>query len=384
MSSQLLRLEGVIRGYDWGSRGGISRALGDDATDAVEAELWLGAHPSAPARIIPASVGPSDLAEWERQTGQSIPFLLKLLSARSPLSLQAHPTTEQAAAGYAAEEAAGITRSARERNYKDPFAKPELIVALEDGFEALCGFREAAETLATVRHLAEVSPDPAPIREWEHILRGNDAVRSAFSWLLGGGRAIDRLLTTLTLAAAADPLRFELPNRIAHQYPGDVGIAICLMLNHVVLAAGEALWLPAGNIHAYLSGTGMELMGPSDNVLRGGMTSKHVDLPELLRVLDFSTGPSSKLVPERRSDHAVEYRPASVPTGQNVRFALVKVDGDVVVPTEGPAVGLVTRGEFFVSAGAVAGTFIRGSAFIVAGTKAIDVQGEGDLYLAVS
>ncbi|GAB2845599.1 mannose-6-phosphate isomerase, class I [Microbacterium insulae] len=383
MSARLLRIEGVIRDYDWGSRGGISRVLGRAETEEVEAELWLGAHASAPARITTVPAGESDLAGWESATGESVPFLLKLLSARSPLSLQAHPTTEQAAAGFAAEEAVGIPQSARERNYKDPYAKPELIVALEDGFEALCGFREPADTVAAIRDLADASPDRAPFEKWGRILRGPDGVRAAFRWLLDGGQTVDRLVASLTAVASADPLRYELPDRIARQYPADAGIAISLMLNHVTLAAGEALWLPAGNIHAYLRGTGIELMGPSDNVLRGGMTSKHVDLPELIQVLDFSTGPASRLDADRLSDHVIEYRPASVPTGRNVPFALVMIDGDDVVTTAGPTVGLVVDGEFVVSTGDSGESFAQGSAFLVTSPVHLAVRGAGRLYLAV-
>ncbi|GAA1469291.1 mannose-6-phosphate isomerase, class I [Microbacterium thalassium] len=383
MTAHLLEIIGDVRDYAWGTPGGVSRALGRPATDEVEAELWLGAHPSAPSRIVDAdAAGATDLAAWERSTGTAVPFLLKLLSASSPLSLQAHPTTEQAVAGFAAEEAAGVARDARERNYKDASAKPELIVALEDGFEGLCGFRPLPATLEAVAVLAETAEDPAPFAEWERMLRAEDGVRTAFDWLLSGGPAVESLVRQVTAAAEADPARFELPGRLAAGYPADPGIAIALMLNHVTLQAGECLWLPAGNIHAYLRGTGMELMGPSDNVLRGGLTPKHVDVPELRRVLDFSTGEPPHLAPARVSENVVAYRPASLPSGRGVAFALLAVTGDDVVTTSGPAIGIVVDGAFTVTAGDEAIELPRGGVVFVTDAATLDIRGDGRFFLA--
>lgn len=382
MTVQLLRIEGDVRDYAWGSPGGISRALGGQADDKPEAELWLGAHTSAPSRILGAEDFPPDLAAWEATTGAQLPYLLKLLSAASPLSLQAHPTPEQARAGFVAEESAGIPIDARERNYKDPHAKPELIVAIDDGFEALCGFRPLNETRAIVRDLAEAATDAAPFAEWEAKLAGDDGVRDAFTWLLAGGHGIDSLIAQVTRIAIEDGDRFELPRRIATEYAGDPGIAIALMLNHVTLAKGEALWLPAGNIHAYLRGTGMELMGPSDNVLRGGMTPKHVDTAELSRVLDFTPGEAPYLPPISLSAHTVAYRPSSLPSGHDVAFELLDITGDDTITTHGPAIGLAVDGMFAVSAGDAVIALARGSSIFVTDATSLTVRGAGHLFLA--
>ncbi|WES64081.1 mannose-6-phosphate isomerase, class I [Microbacter sp. GSS18] len=385
MTAQLFEITGDVRDYAWGMPGGVSRALGRGDTDAIEAELWLGAHPSAPSRFVDAdAAGARDLAAWEQASGATVPFLLKLLSAASPLSLQAHPTPDQARVGFAAEEAAGIAPGARERNYKDPHAKPELIVALDDGFEALCGFRPLPETLATVAALAAVAEDPSPFAEWERMLRAPDGVRDAFDWLLSGGPAVSSLIAQVAAAAAADPERFELPGRLAGAFAGDPGIAIALMLNHVTLAAGEALWLPAGNIHAYLRGTGMELMGPSDNVLRGGLTPKHVDIPELSRVLDFSTGEPPHLPALQVSERTVTYRPASLPSGRDVPFELFEVTGDDVVTTSGPAIVLVADGAFTVSAGDATAEAGRGATLFVTDAASLGVRGHGRLFVAAA
>lgn len=383
MTVQILPIEGDVRGYAWGSPGGVSRTLGGEPHCQLEAELWLGAHPSSPSRILGAVESPTDLAAWEEATGTRLPYLLKLLSAASPLSLQAHPTPEQARAGFAAESAAGIPLEARERNYKDPYSKPELIVAIEDGFEALCGFRPVKETLAVVRHLAEAATDAEPFAEWESRLSGSDGVRRAFTWLLDGGPVVDNLISQVTRVAQTHGEHFELPRRIAAEYPGDPGIVVALMLNHVRLADGESLWLPAGNIHAYLRGTGMELMGPSDNVLRGGMTPKHIDVAELSRVLDFTPSEAPRLPPIALSAHTVSYRPASLATGADVPFELLAIKGDEIVTTGGPSIGLAVDGAFTMEAGGAVIDLARGRSVFVTDAATLSVRGRGRLFLAI-
>lgn len=381
MTAHLAEIRGVVRDYAWGTPGGISRALGMPASDAPEAELWLGSHPSAPSRFH-KSARWADLAAWERSEGTRVPFLLKLLSAASPLSLQAHPTPEQAAEGFAREEAAGIARDARERNYKDPHAKPELIVALEDGFEALCGFRPVAETLAVIDALAAEATDPEPFAVWRDRLAAAEGIRAAFEDLLAGGPAVQALVAQIADIAARLPGRFEPAGRIATEYPGDPGIAIALMLNHVTLRRGEALWLPAGNIHAYLCGTGVELMGPSDNVLRGGLTPKHIDIPELTRVLDFTPGPAPYLPPISLTQHAVTYRPRSLATGSDVPFELIEVTADDTVATTGPAIGLLVDGAFTIDVDGETIELERGRAVFVSDAATLGIRGSGRLFVA--
>lgn len=371
------RIAGVTRDYAWGTPGGISRVLGLPATEAREAELWLGAHPSAPSRFIDAT-DVSDLTAWEADGHGTVPFLLKVLSAAEPLSLQAHPDTAQAAAGYAAEEAAGVPRDARERNYKDPNAKPELIVAVLDGFEALCGFRPVEDTLRTIRTLVAASSDPAPLRKWAGILTGPDGVRAAVEWLLTDGGEVQALIRGITESPGDETLI----TRLAPQYPGDPGVAVALMLNHVTLAAGEALWLAAGGLHAYLSGTGIELMGPSDNVLRGGLTAKHVDAGELARIGDFTPGLPSHLPAVAVSDHTRRYRPADVPSGRDVGFTLYDVTGDDVIPVPNTGIGIVTEGTFTVSAADEQARVGRAESVFIHDAGNVQVRGEGHIFIA--
>ncbi len=275
----LVRIDNAPRDYAWGSRTAIAELLGREPSGGPEAELWLGTHPGSPARV----VGGGALTG----VAGDLPYLLKVLAAAAPLSLQAHPTTDQARIGFAREEAAGIPRDAAHRNYRDPHAKPEMIYALSDPFRALCGFRSAAETRTVVAAVGDPGLTPLVSR-----LDSDAAIGDVFSWLLGGGDEVAALVAAACDAAArvagtgADDPSWASVRLLAEHYPGDPGVAISLLLHSVALRPGEALYLPAGNIHAYLDGVGIELMGPSDNVLRGGLTAKHIDAAELATVLD--------------------------------------------------------------------------------------------------
>jgi mannose-6-phosphate isomerase len=368
----LIPIDNDPREYVWGQPGGISRLLGRAATDTPEAELWLGAHPLSPSRVIGDDPEHADLVAWEAASGARLAFLLKILAAAHPLSLQAHPTPDQAAEGFAREEAAGIPLEAAERNYKDPHAKPEVIVALEDGFEALCGFRPVAETLSVIDALEMRAPDPV-FGAWRE--RVQTSIETAFAWLLTPGPEQQRLVGLLGDIGSTHPRRFELLDRLVAEYPEDAGIPVALMLNHTTLAAGEALWLPAGNIHAYLRGIGVEIMGPSDNVLRGGFTPKHIDVPELRHVLDFTPGPVPRLQPERLSKTTVAYRP---PAG----FELLAITGDADATLAGPGIAAVVDGEFEIATGEERMRLSRGSFALVAAPATLTITGEGRLFLA--
>jgi len=373
-------LTNTPRDYEWGTVDGVARALGWVPTGRPEAELWLGAHPLSPSRRAGGEAAWDDLAEWEQRGGGHMPYLLKVLSAASPLSLQAHPTPRQAAAGFAREEAAGIPLAARERNYKDANAKPELIVAIEDGFEALCGFRPVDETVALIDALAAASDSADALVPWRDAVAGG--VQEGFTWLLSGAAEVGPAVTAASETAQTHPRRFELIDRLSRAYPGDPGVLVAQMLHHVTLAEGEALWLPAGNIHAYLRGTGVELMGPSDNVLRGGLTPKHVDRAELQKVLDFTPGPVSRLAPVPVTRHVVSYRPASVPSGADVGFELLLITGDATVRTGTAAIALTIDGSFTLSADGAEARAGRGEILFADEPAEIGVTGSGRLFLA--
>ncbi|SOD93699.1 mannose-6-phosphate isomerase, class I [Blastococcus haudaquaticus] len=296
------QLQNTVRHYPWGSRTVIPELLGEPSpADQPYAELWMGAHPDAPSVL---SNGTSldkaieeqpDLllgAEVRERFGSRLPFLLKVLAADKPLSLQAHPTPEQAQAGFAAEEAAGVPRDDATRTFKDPFHKPELLLALTP-VEALCGFRPVEESLHCLAKLQvpELKPTIAA------LARGG--LRAAIPQLLALNPDHRAVLVSAVAEAAArfvaahDPEfinTYRWAASLAETYPGDPGVVISLMCNHLKLSPGEAVFLPAGNLHAYLSGAGVEIMASSDNVLRGGLTGKYVDLAALIEVLDFTDG----------------------------------------------------------------------------------------------
>ncbi|GAA1226901.1 mannose-6-phosphate isomerase, class I [Rhodoglobus aureus] len=382
------------RDYAWGSAGEISALLGTQPTGKPEAELWLGAHPGCPSVIVdPAQAGGAgDLNEWIQRDGAQIlgdgltqlPFLLKVLAAGAPLSLQAHPTPEQAAEGFARENAAGVPLTASNRNYKDASAKPELIVAVSDTFEALCGFRSMADTRASIERLAELdaastSPQPALFAEWLAFAREDSDLRAMFEWLISAGDPVPELVERVTALAETAAEEFALVRTLAGHYAGDPGVLIALMLNHVTLTKGEALFLPAGNIHAYLRGLGIELMAASDNVLRGGLTPKHVDVPELLSVLDFSASPVPYLRPHALSSAAQVFQPP-------VRdFQLMEIAGDCSLDISSAAIVLCTEGNFVVEGASGSATLARGgSVFVSADERHLKIQGAGQLFVAAT
>lgn len=372
-----LPIDNVLRGYAWGRRGDISRLLGRPRTDAIEAEWWLGAHPGSPSRVLaPARVGgAADLADAVATTPDltagvgRIPFLLKLITPGAPLSLQAHPNADQAAHGFAREEDAGIPRDAHERVYRDPFPKPELLVALEDRFQALAGLRPVGDSVATLRRMrarcSEIGVDARVLGTLTDRLGGVDG--SAVD--LGGqiGRQLRRdgtvadEIEAVSRVARAHPGEFPVQNLLAHSYPGDPGIVISVLLHHLVLRRGEAVYLPAGNLHAYLDGVGIELMTASDNVLRGGLTSKHIDVPGLLGVLDPVPGPAPRLVTRDLPGGGREYRPPDADAG----FGLAWIESTATLPLAGAAVVLCLEGEFAVRGERSSTRVTRGEAMVV-------------------
>ncbi|MFD6240683.1 mannose-6-phosphate isomerase, class I [Streptomyces diastaticus] len=305
-------LQNTVRPYAWGSVTAIPHLTGTEPTGEPQAELWMGAHPGAPS-LVDRGEGPRSLADLiaadpERELGPAVtarygpqlPFLLKLLAADSPLSVQVHPDSDQAASGYADEERRGVPRTAPERNYKDPHHKPELVCALTP-FDGLCGFRapaEAADTLAAL--------DLDSLKPYVDLLRAHPeqaALREVLTAVLTADR--EEMAATVAEAAAACE-RLGGPHAtyadLARHHPGDPGVLAAMLLNQVSLQPGEALHLGAGVPHAYLRGLGVEIMAASDNVLRCGLTPKHIDVPELLRIVRFDPAVPAVLRPEASPD----------------------------------------------------------------------------------
>jgi mannose-6-phosphate isomerase len=363
------------RDYAWGSTSAIADLLGTTPSGGPEAELWLGAHPGSPSRVEGSDDTLIDILDGR------LPFLLKVLAAASPLSLQAHPTMAQAAVGFERENALGIPLDAPNRNYKDAFHKPELIFALSESFRALCGFRSAHAITSTVERMIGALPGDSALNGFSDRLLSDDDLRAAFEWLVTGGDDVEELVAAVVEAAASlEGDNFALVGELAAAYPGDPGIVVSLMLNLVTLRPGEVLYLPAGNIHAYVEGLGIELMAASDNVLRGGLTPKHVDVPELLSVLDFSPVPVPYLEPIPLPGGVALYQPGvpdfelAVVTEpvEGTRYALA---GDSIV--------LCTAGEFALAGEKGEVALKRGeSVFVTAEESTLTITGGGALFIA--
>jgi mannose-6-phosphate isomerase len=389
------------RDYAWGSDGAISELLGTPPTGAPEAELWLGDHPGSPSTV----VGSDGRTLIDVVDGR-LPFLMKVLAAKSALSLQAHPTMEQAAEGFAREESAGIPLDAPHRNYRDASHKPEILYALSERFEALCGFRSADDVRGVIRRLIEVdaataapsapAPPPSILHTWLDRMAGDESIPLVFEWLITRGPGVDELVARVC-ELSADPAfdgvpELETVRELAVSYPGDPGIVIALLLHRVTLRRGEVLWLPAGNIHAYLSGVGVELMASSDNVLRGGLTPKHVDARELLRVLDFRPMPVPLLPPERVAPGVEVFAPG-VPD-----FALTVVDLDAAGGAatlsprgagdhdkhDGAAIALCVAGSADLSGPADRVRLDRGDAVYLVDESPLRLTGSGLVFVATA
>jgi len=393
----MLRLENPIQKYAWGSHTALASLLGAAGPSSEpEAELWLGAHEKAPSLVLPGREPLSRLIEREPEPmlgaglvaryGARLPFLLKVLAAETPLSLQAHPTLEQAQAGFAAEEARGVALDSPVRSYKDSNHKPELLCALTP-FSALCGFRKIEETLELFRTL-----NVPHVSFLVDILKGLPTaagLSQLFSTLLGlslerRAELARETLDRCTLLAAIDgPFQHEFSwaVRIGVLYPGDIGIVSALLLNLVRLTPGEAIYLPAGNLHAYLQGVGVEIMANSDNVLRGGLTPKHVDNHELLHILRFDAGPVQVLRGEMQGSARVYQTSAAEFELQS--FELLPGERPTVTDRRGPEIVLCQQGQVTVESPSEQHALARGQAlFIAAHEPGYALTGQGSLFRA--
>jgi mannose-6-phosphate isomerase len=382
-------LRGAIRTYSWGSRTAIAEFTGRVVPAAhPEAELWFGAHPGDPAWLQTGGGEVSLLdtlsadpvgqlgAATRTRFGDALPFLVKVLAADEPLSLQAHPSAVQAVEGYRKEENLGVPVTSPIRNYRDTSHKPELLVALLP-FEALAGFRSPARTVELLTALAVSDLDP-----FIDLLNDQvdaDGLRALFTtWITAPQPDIDALVPSVLdgairyISSGATEFATEVKTvlELGERYPGDAGVLAALLLNRINLAPGEAIFLPAGNLHTYLCGTALEIMANSDNVLRGGLTAKHVDVPELLRILDFAPTTEAALRPAIHCDgpELVYDAPAD-----EFRVSAVILDGDrvgreVQLPcgNDGPQILLCTEGSATVLGDSGVSTLHRGTAAWVA------------------
>ena len=389
-------LRGLVRHYDWGSRTALAELTGRPVpTPLPEAELWFGAHPTGSATFADGSTLADHIGADPRtllgpaadRYGAALPLLLKVLAADRALSIQVHPGAEQARTGFVREDAAGVPFDSPHRTYRDDRPKPELVVALTE-FDALAGFRDEADVVALFDALGlpEFEDDRA------RFASGGPAALLA-RWLTLGAPELTRLLNALVdgchrlvsagsgFAGAGFVSDAATIVRLAAQYPGDAGVLVALLLQHTRLAPGAGLFLDAGVPHAYLRGVAVEVMTNSDNVIRGGLTTKHVDVPELLRITRFGTGPVpiANPVPDPDTDRVLTY-----PT-PNPDFSLARIelgDADTTNLTcAGPAIVLCTAGSVTASCGGTLAAARCGDAVWVpagtSGTRRIALTGSG-------
>jgi mannose-6-phosphate isomerase len=387
-------LKNTIQEYAWGSRTAIPDLLGTASpSEKPQAELWMGAHPKAPSMVVTEDgLSPLDeLIARQPETilgkklaasfGGRLPFLFKLLAAAEPLSIQAHPTLDQARAGYARENELGIPLDAPHRNYKDDNHKPEILCALTP-FWVLNGFRATEDILALLRRIApgELSgeiatfaadPGPVGLKQFFSAVMTMDGSRQA--------RAVGQTVAYAAGQSREDPL-WSWIIALDRKYPGDIGVLSPVMLNLLKMEPGQAMLCQAGQLHAYLDGFGVELMANSDNVLRGGLTPKHVDVPELLGTLTFD----KKEVELHRPDNRGFY-----PSGSDeFLLSVFSIDAntpfesgedrnvEIVICTAGRgALSCAGFGEIF--------SFKRGESFVVPSiSPPYRLEGEATFYRA--
>jgi mannose-6-phosphate isomerase len=357
--NDFFKLKNQVKHYEWGSPDYIPRLLGIDGGGRPWAELWMGVHPGGSSetefRGMPVSLAelinkdpPGYLGKAAAEQFGALPFLFKLLAAAKPLSIQAHPNTKQAERGFERENRAGIPLDAPERNYRDASHKPEILCALVP-FTAMCGFRKPGDILRDLETFRSRAPAPlknglAPLGEALKKDGAAEALKAFLTALFGLSAHTRRDLAGYIkeFRPPDDAGAGKYMARFAELYPGDPAVIAPLYLNILELKPGEAIYLDAGMLHAYIEGFGVELMANSDNVLRGGLTPKHIDVPELMNVLDFSPRRPRVLKP---GEPLPAYYTYASPCGE---FALSVMTGRgkaAPFPERGPAVVVVTQGE---------------------------------------
>lgn len=377
------------RAYAWGSRIALPKMAGEPVPAPYPiAERWFGAHPTGAAKIegtgldeiIAADPVSSLGSETAQDYDDALPFMVKLLAADRALSLQAHPSKSIATEGFEHENSLGIAVDAPNRNYRDRNHKPELIIALSP-FRALAGFRPPE---ATVQILDLIDSDRLrPYRDMLDAQPDDEGLRAVFTSFITLPRTaaaelvddiVARIVQRLSDGSVPDNLLVvcKCILELSEQYPGDSGVLGAMLLNLVELEPGEGLYLGAGNLHAYVSGMGLEVMASSDNVLRGGLTSKHIDVPELLRVLDFaplarpvvqmspeyppSAEPADAIEVNRYPTPAEEFHVSRIRALSDCRLELSDSGPQIIVCTSGTAGELTPGTGAWIAAEASAGS----------------------------
>ena len=372
------RLRSVPKNYDWGTPNAMSELQGLAPTHQPEAELWFGSHPMSQCTVDDGDENP-DFLSWLEKTGRQFPLLVKFLAASQPLSIQVHPDADQAAAGFAREDGEGVALDSPKRMFKDSHAKPELLIALSDTFDALWGLlpsplratrleRFAATGLAerSVHGLGELTDDDALAT----VMAGGDHVNEWAEDLAAWSVRED------PADSAEGSLEREIFARITQVFPGDRGIVVAFLMHTLRLTRGEALFVSPGQIHAYVGGFGLEVMLPSDNVVRGGLSSKHQDAELFLQTATAPPMETPPLLLPVTRDGCDVYESVTMP------FRVSGITGDSEIPASADAVIFGEKGRFSISRAGAGQEVQRGEVYFVAGDSApLDVRGQGAAWL---
>lgn len=372
------RLRSVPKNYEWGTRDAISRFTGAPATGLPEAELWFGTHALADCAVVTGN-GSSSFDAWLGENDHEFPLLVKFLAASMPLSIQVHPGETQAKEGFARENAEGIALDAPKRTYKDPYPKPELLVALSDSFDALWGLLTKDQRGERLTRWGSTGLAPRTVAGL-----GALGETEALSVALSGDNQVSEWandLTTWALRAGSNgeaqhEVEFSVFHSVAENFPGDRGIVVAALMHCVRLTRGQAIFVRPGDIHAYVDGFGLEVMLPSDNVVRGGLSSKHQD-PELF--IATATAPATALVPLVEPVLGIGSAAYSSP---DMPFRLTKVgEGAEVVPRRGALI-VGEQGSVSVSEGDAEHEVLRGEVYFVSAEGApLKIRGGGTAWL---
>ena len=391
-------LKNTVQEYAWGSCTAIAELMGQTSpAERPQAELWMGAHPRAPSLVATENgweslvdliqAHPMDIlgrGVAEKFDGK-LPYLFKVLAAAEPLSIQAHPGAADARTGYTREETRGIPFDAFERNYKDPYHKPECLCALTP-FWGLCGFRNLSETTTLLHRLC-----PESLGELFDLMEKNtqdSGIQVFFKTIMNmdprkQAGIVDEAVRHAQAVKHERP-EYDWVVRLHHAYPSDIGVIFPILLNLVHLQPGQAMFLGQGELHAYLGGVGIELMANSDNVLRGGLTPKHVDVTELMRILSFKEKAVDILLPRNLEQHAGVYRTPA----REFELSVITLDsGDTYEGQidRGVEILLCTSGEHRIAERDDTNSLALGkgaSVLIPAAVPGYSIQGKGVIYRA--
>ncbi len=396
MISTIVPLENPVQQYVWGSGTMIQSIMGLDSLKGTPvAELWMGAHPKAPSMVKvnsnkrlplnkviemePSAILGKDVAE---RFGGKLPFLFKLLAAQRPLSVQVHPSLDQAREGFERENLLHIPVDSPKRNYRDKNHKPEILCALSP-FEALKGFRRFEEIISLMKqvipyHIADqfrrFCSDPAgQLKDFYSFIMTMEGKQQE--------EAVEDLVSKAEKHINRDPA-FRWITRLNDEYPGDIGVISPVLLNLVRLKPGQAIYIPAGELHSYLTGFGIELMANSDNVLRGGLTSKHVDVKELLRVVRFRPTRVVVMEPEPVNTEESCY---VTPAREFLLSVISLGKGDRYKSPQNRSVEILicTEGKLVIRDNVITYPMHRGQTFMVpALVPNYSIEGEGVVYKA--